>query len=374
MTERIGRAAKNAAALAAALLIAELAARLIYSGILPSLSRFDNGRMIVELMADGRTTVNRQTLSHPYLLYTNAPGFTDSGFTQYNSMGYRNPEFSAKKPEGVYRILALGGSTTVMYPYIKDPSKIWTAIVERKLNAAYPGRRFEVINAGLSAATSAELLAGYVFRHRYLNPDLVIFHEGGNEVGALLYGGYHPEYTHLRAALNTSAAARPAEKTLLHSRLVRLCYVVWLRYMPSVYSQEPYPVEKLDRKAALERVRTIYPLGLERNLDLLIRLVKQDNARMLLLGFVQARKEMIARNRETLAGLEEAIDLGLQKNNDVIRRLSVKYGVPFAEPAPGQFRDEWFRDNCHLTEEGEAAKAEWAFAQISDLLKAETPG
>jgi hypothetical protein len=41
------------------------------------------------------------------------------------------------------------------------------------------GPGIEVINAGLSSATSAELLAGYIFRHRYLKPDIVIIDVGG---------------------------------------------------------------------------------------------------------------------------------------------------------------------------------------------------
>ena len=60
-----------------------------------------------------------------------------------------------------------------------------------------------MVNAGLPYATSAELLAGYMFRHRYLDPDLVIIHErGGNDTSPLMYEDYNPEYTKAEWFLN----------------------------------------------------------------------------------------------------------------------------------------------------------------------------
>jgi hypothetical protein len=204
---------------------AEGVARLLYRTVLPRIERLQNGRTIVERMAEGRTEVAAQIISHPYVLYANAPGFHDAGFRQINALGYRGPDVTIEKPPGLVRILALGGSTTLSYPFVKDPARTWVATLEDRLNQAAGARRFQVINAGLPYATSAELLAGYVFRHRFLQPDLVVIHEGGNDAVALMYPGYHPEYTHLRAAANT-ARPRPGERLLLRLRAVRLAYVL----------------------------------------------------------------------------------------------------------------------------------------------------
>lgn len=58
-----------------------------------------------------------------------------------------------------------------------------------------------------------EVLGGYVFRHRYLKPDIVIVHEGGNDVMAMLFDHYNPAYTHLRAH-GTRPVAGPFDRAM----------------------------------------------------------------------------------------------------------------------------------------------------------------
>ena len=106
-------------------------------------------------------------LPHPYLLYNNIPNMQADGYQQTNSLGYRNDEFPLEKPAETIRILCLGGSTTYMWPYVKNPKDTWVARLETKLQAI-SRKRVQVINGGLNYGTSAEALAGYVFRHRFL--------------------------------------------------------------------------------------------------------------------------------------------------------------------------------------------------------------
>jgi len=305
--------------------------------------------------------------SHPYLLYTNRPGFASDGVVQINSLGYRGREITLEKPPGTYRILALGGSTTLSWPYIKDPNRTWTAQVEAGLSRRFPGRKFEVINAGLPYGTSAELLAGYMFRHRYLKPDLVIIHEGGNDVSPLMFENYNPEYTHFRASGVSVFAGRLA-RLLLHSNVFRLLYSSFWKGVPSVYVSEPYDLGLIPPDLALKRVQETYPLGFERNIDLLVRTIKQDGARVLLVGFVAAREENMAKNRPDLAGLGKAIALGIDKDLRVLEQIGARYDVPYLSPAAVEFKDEWFLDSCHLTPEGEKAKADWILGGVVNMI------
>jgi lysophospholipase L1-like esterase len=302
-------------------------------------------------------------IPHPYLLYTLRPGYEQFGYKQINSLGYRGHEFSYEKPRGTYRILCLGGSTTISFPYIKDPSRAWPALVEARLNELYPGRRFEVINAGLGYATSAEMLAGYMFRHRYLQPDMVIIHEGGNDTDPLMYENYNPEYTHFRSAGVRVMVGR-VERTLLHSNVFRVFYMRYWRSVPSIYVSQPYGYDRLSRTDAMQRVRDTYPLGFERNMDLIMRTAQADGARVLLAGFVAEREELFAKAWPSARGLEPAIMLGIQKNLGVMQELGKKYGVLYLSPSDVEFKDEWFIDGCHLTEEGERVKAEWILAGV----------
>ena len=66
---------------------------------------------------------------------------------QVNSLGFRSDEFSPQKPPGVYRIVALGSSTTAGYE--SDVHHTFPALLQKKLNDQTKGpKRFEVINAG----------------------------------------------------------------------------------------------------------------------------------------------------------------------------------------------------------------------------------
>jgi tetratricopeptide (TPR) repeat protein len=94
--------------------------------------------------------------------------------------------FTREKPPGTKRIFMLGESTMAGFPF--DYNATPPDLLRDRLSAMYPGTRFEVINAGLSAINSyavcefADELAGY-------QPDLYIVYLGHNEFyGALGVG------------------------------------------------------------------------------------------------------------------------------------------------------------------------------------------
>jgi len=68
----------------------------------------------------------------------------------------RQESFVRHKPPGVTRVFCLGGSTTFGYPF---PAEVaWPALLEKRLQALYPQRPFEVINLGGTAYGSARIL------------------------------------------------------------------------------------------------------------------------------------------------------------------------------------------------------------------------
>ena len=90
---------------------------------------------------------------------------------------------------GGYRILCLGESTTA--PWLGGHDGSWPRQLEAALNEKNPSRKYEVVNAGLSATNTGLLLArlpGYVRRY---HPDLVVSMMGIND-GAW-YGIVEPE-------------------------------------------------------------------------------------------------------------------------------------------------------------------------------------
>jgi len=330
------------------------------------------GRCAVEFFLgnNNEKLTGQRIISHPYMLYQNTPNWTDGENQIINSLGYRNKNFSIKKKSGTVRILVMGGSTTYCYPYIKKNRNTWISILERHINKK-SNKRVQIINAGLPYATSAELLAGFVFRYRFLNPDIIIIHTGGNDIAPLLFENYNPEYTHFRRSAGN--AVRYGEKSLLKSNIMKIIYAWWFSFMGGLpsYIGQPKPFTELDSQLALKRVNTIYPEGFERNLDLIVNIASSKGIKLILFGFLSAPKDIIIKKDIHLKHLVDAIKIGLRKNYEIMEKIQLKYkqNVIFIKPDPNLFNNEYFIDNCHLNEDGEKVKAKILLKPLLNLIK-----
>ncbi len=101
-------------------------------------------------------------------------------FWSSNSWGFRGPEFSVKKPEGVIRIVSLGASTT---EGSQRDYETYPHFLQQELDRIFPAQKIEVINAGHQAQGIDDLLE--ILRQRVLplKPDIVIFYEVANNIG-----------------------------------------------------------------------------------------------------------------------------------------------------------------------------------------------
>ena len=97
-----------------------------------------------------------------------------------NSLGYRGNEIAIPKPEGVYRIIAMGGSNT--YGFFLQPSETYPAQLQRVFREEYGYENVEVVNAGVAGYTSFHIAANFASRYMELDPDLAIYYESTNDV------------------------------------------------------------------------------------------------------------------------------------------------------------------------------------------------
>ena len=111
---------------------------------------------------------------------------------EINSHGLRGPEFNIEKPDDVYRIIAVGGSTT--FGAGVEDNFSWPALLDESLNELEPSKKIEVINAGVSAATSLQNMNHINQKLINFNPDLIILYVGTNDMSCML-PFYHNENT-----------------------------------------------------------------------------------------------------------------------------------------------------------------------------------
>lgn len=154
------------------------------------------------------TEVTRFT-SHPFLPYAERPNASrsitarrsDTGepyTVEYhlNSRGFRGNELPFRKPEGVKRIVCLGGSTTFSG---RTDAETWPARLEARLRGR--GLNVEVINMGVDMGMSPMSLVNLELVGLEYGPDLVISADGINDSQLVGRPGIAPDYRNALADL-----------------------------------------------------------------------------------------------------------------------------------------------------------------------------
>jgi tetratricopeptide (TPR) repeat protein len=120
--------------------------------------------------------------------------------------------FLKEKPVNGYRIFVLGGSTTAGFPYANN--LMFSRILWRRLQDAFPEKRIEMVNTALTAVNSYTML-DFIDEILENEPDLILIYAGHNE----FYGALGV------ASLESLGQSRWLIKTYLkieHLRLFRL--------------------------------------------------------------------------------------------------------------------------------------------------------
>lgn len=107
------------------------------------------------------------------------PDFKTSNWYKVNSHGLRGKEFSLNKNPDLYRIVTLGGSTT--FGACARDGFTYSDFLEDSLNSK-PGKKYEVINAGISGADLEEIKNLFKYDIVDLKPDMVIINSVFNNL------------------------------------------------------------------------------------------------------------------------------------------------------------------------------------------------
>ena len=113
-------------------------------------------------------------------------------YAAINSYGFRGSEITKEKPENVFRIFAVGGSTT--FSVGVEDEFAWPFLLEKEINKLNPTSEVQVINAGISGASSFSNSKLIKQKLVQFEPDLIIMYEGVNDQDCLM-PPYHNKNT-----------------------------------------------------------------------------------------------------------------------------------------------------------------------------------
>jgi hypothetical protein len=123
--------------------------------------------------------INFNTVKNDTLLYS--PCHDSLLPKTFNDHGWPGPDFSENKPEGVFRILAVGGST--VESQFNADIDTWCYRLGKLLNQDPAlGGKVEVINSGQAGSNIVRIYKNLKEKGFKLRPDLIIYYEAGNDM------------------------------------------------------------------------------------------------------------------------------------------------------------------------------------------------
>jgi len=298
---------------------------------------------------------------HPLLIVVGRPDAVLEAaghVVHFNARGQRVTnvrDVPVPKPEGTYRLVCEGGSTTfdLLAP---DDAATWPARLGTFLKPPA-----DVVNAGFPGWTSLESLVSLETRDLDLQPDLVVVFSGVNDLQPAGHVPFAPDYSVGHAEILPRVTGVAPVPLRLVSRLV---FVEWLRGR----------LKPLDREEAAEGYTPSYEWKggpkrddipaeavavYERNLRSTIAVASSQGARTLLVA--QTARVRAGHEKADLAWLEgwtpgltaKGYLAGLARYNAVARKLGDEGIALFLDPfAPGSFTDAHFVDPVHFSPAG----------------------
>jgi len=247
-----------------------------------------------------------------------------------NRYGYRYG--GGPKEKGKIRILCVGGSTTwgtsVLLGEHSYPGQL-----EKYLNNK--GYNVDIVNSGVPAYTSAEVLTSLCFRGIYTEPDIVLIHTGGNDNQPLSSPfEYKADYSHwqrVRGVINDNVFSEYYYKYPFSTFRLFLIYYLKPGSGTKVGYQLSDPRQEMLAKTDLD---TIKPIGLITNFRNIVSVSQAAAAKpvVILFNLDQDRKNSRAHkffgNSDDFTYARNRIHKAMRIDNGVMDSISNALNIP----------------------------------------------
>lgn len=276
----------------------------------------------------------------------------------------QNQDVETPKPQDVFRIICLGGSTTAEGNVSGDS---YPRFLEELLTEEYPQKKIEVMNAGQFFWTTQHNIIQYLFWLEDLDPDLIILFHACND---LIQSFTMPPFS-----------SKPFRKDYGHF-YGYLAYLVFPKTFEKfigefLYADLRKPHLKPTSFSDFKSVDSF-----RRNLETLIEIAQSRSIHLILsnqahffadnnvtdVDFLLIPKHFLV-DDEHYAD-EKSWYAGMELFNRVTKETAYKFSIPFVDqvsPFKGKKTREYFTDAHHMTPTGRRLKARLFFEKIVEL-------
>ena len=310
-------------------------------------------------------------VAHQYLGYVPSPNFRSTD-NYHSSLGFRGDDIEVPKPDGVYRIAAIGGSTTYGTA-VKSPSQAYPYQLQEYLRAqGY--ENVEVVNAGVGAYTSWESLMNLQFRVLDIDPDLIIIYHAINDAHARVvypYEAYRGDNSGYRAPIVQDTVI---PKVWEYSTALRILGILmgWISPQNSLEWTRSRTASTNYRELYLSLMKNgTYPLGIfvdvpiedmiannppiyfYRNMKSMALMAQGYGAEVMFTTFAYDP----ASNFPTVS--DAPYIQMLEEHNAISKQVAEETQSYFYDFAPNMpMGKDYFKDGRHMTEEGNRIRAQ----------------
>lgn len=305
---------------------------------------------------------------HPFLEYTLRPNveINYGKIRLYiNSLGFRGKEFDPDDARP-FRVFVLGGSSVFNRP--ENDNIGFCAILEKKLQAKYPDRDIEIVNAGVSGYTAYHSLINVSTRILDYNPDAIIVYHSWNDIKAWPYLSRKANYGQLYQRVYFPLETRHALRTLANNSYL------WLAIKPLRRQLRGFFPQRTRNASAVEK--TLRPneggdtdygkLVYKRNIRNIVTVAKKNRVQVLLINpltLVHSRNSSEEKRRIAYRLVKVPAERLPQLMSDagkILEEVALEEHVPYIDLNKhiGQNLVNLF-NQIHLTPKGNEAVADY---------------
>lgn len=295
----------------------------------------------------------------PYTYFTFIPQ-VKKGTIIVNADGLYTP-YNRSKPKNTIRIILMGGSAARSM-FATDYKNTISSFLERLLQKEFPGKKIEVVNAGMSGYVTEQLFIFYQLVLSKYEPDIVVGFNGYNDLMSVKLNKGSGLYF---APQNFKQFKVIQDGKIKNTLAGRLSYI-----FPALFRATGFIKEKISNKNncyssgiskfEIEKAKFIY-LAIVDDLHSFCRIRGVDYIEFLqpIRWYVKTDKDGVVKGgpSEGMNDLYNAYENGL---------VNLGYGYSLAGFFKG--KEEYFRDDCHFFDKGNEIIASAMTIPIKQIL------